>query len=205
DPHRHARPVRRDRGRRDGRVQGRRAVAQARLHLGLGRSAGSAAVDRARVLRAGQRADRADDQQQHPDRRAGGEPAARLERLLRQPRTPAGPMSTTASENRPSGMPRSAAAWPVVVLAAIAGGCWAVTVERMEGMDMGPGTDLGGLGWFAVVWLTMMAAMMLPSLSPMAVARSRGERGGQARSIVRNVLFAPADPPPSGAFALLPP
>jgi predicted metal-binding membrane protein len=40
----------------------------------------------------------------------------------------------------------------------------------MHGMDMGPGTDLGSLGWFAVVWLTMMAAMMLPSLVPMALA-----------------------------------
>lgn len=58
----------------------------------------------------------------------------------------------------------------VLVLLGVAGACWAVTVERMQGMDMGPGTALGGLGWFAVVWVTMMAAMMLPSLSPMAVA-----------------------------------
>jgi predicted metal-binding membrane protein len=40
---------------------------------------------------------------------------------------------------------------------------WAVTVERMRGMDSGPGTDLGGLGWFLGVWVTMTAAMMLPS------------------------------------------
>jgi predicted metal-binding membrane protein len=38
----------------------------------------------------------------------------------------------------------------------------------MEGMDMGPGTDLGGFGWFAGVWAAMMAAMMLPSLAPRA-------------------------------------
>jgi predicted metal-binding membrane protein len=43
----------------------------------------------------------------------------------------------------------------------------------MRGMDMGPGTALGGLGWFAVVWVTMMAAMMLPSLSPLAIAAGR--------------------------------
>jgi predicted metal-binding membrane protein len=61
----------------------------------------------------------------------------------------------------------------VLVLLGVAGACWAVTVERMQGMDMGPGTALGGLGWFAVVWVTMMAAMMLPSLSPMAVASAR--------------------------------
>jgi predicted metal-binding membrane protein len=57
-------------------------------------------------------------------------------------------------------------------LIAIAGVCWAITAHRMQGMDMGPGTDLGSLGWFAVVWLTMMAAMMLPSLVPMALASS---------------------------------
>jgi predicted metal-binding membrane protein len=53
-----------------------------------------------------------------------------------------------------------------IVLIAVAAACWAVTANRMQGMDMGPGTDLGSLGWFAGVWLTMMAAMMLPSLAP---------------------------------------
>jgi predicted metal-binding membrane protein len=61
----------------------------------------------------------------------------------------------------------------LLVLLGVAGACWAVTVERMQGMDMGPGTALGGLGWFVVVWVTMMAAMMLPSLSPLAVASTR--------------------------------
>ena len=59
-----------------------------------------------------------------------------------------------------------------VLLIAVAAACWAITVQRMRGMDMGPGTDLGGLGWFAVVWATMMAAMMLPSLVPMALPLS---------------------------------
>lgn len=68
---------------------------------------------------------------------------------------------------------RSFAAPTVLLLAAVAGASWAVTVERTRGMDMGPGTTLGGLGSFAVVWVTMMAAMMLPSLSPMAAASSR--------------------------------
>jgi predicted metal-binding membrane protein len=44
-------------------------------------------------------------------------------------------------------------------------------------MDAGPGTDLGGLGWFAISWLVMMAAMMLPSLIPAALALARdGQR-----------------------------
>jgi predicted metal-binding membrane protein len=52
----------------------------------------------------------------------------------------------------------------------------------MDGMDMGPGTALGSLGWFAVVWITMMAAMMLPSLVPMALTYSRDSRARRAQS-----------------------
>lgn len=58
----------------------------------------------------------------------------------------------------------------VASLLAVAAGAWAVTGDRMAGMDAGPGTELGGLGWFAVVWVTMMAAMMLPSIAPMVLA-----------------------------------
>jgi predicted metal-binding membrane protein len=50
-----------------------------------------------------------------------------------------------------------------IVLIAGAVIAWAVTVERMRGMDAGPGTDLGGLGWYLGIWVTMTAAMMLPS------------------------------------------
>jgi len=52
------------------------------------------------------------------------------------------------------------------LLLAAAGVAWVVTVERMSGMDGGPGTDLGGLGWYLGIWVTMTAAMMLPSLLP---------------------------------------
>jgi predicted metal-binding membrane protein len=71
----------------------------------------------------------------------------------------------------------------IAALLAIAAVCWAVTGDRMGGMDAGPGTALGGLGWFLVVWVTMMAAMMLPSLAPMVLGRARIERAvpdGQA-------------------------
>jgi predicted metal-binding membrane protein len=69
----------------------------------------------------------------------------------------------------------------VALLLALAAAAWVLTAQRMEGMDMGPGTELGGLGWFAVTWALMMAAMMLPALTPMAVAYSRrGSLGGTA-------------------------
>jgi predicted metal-binding membrane protein len=60
---------------------------------------------------------------------------------------------------------RSRTAILFVVGAAVA---WAFTVERMRGMDAGPGTDLGGLGWYLGIWVTMTAAMMLPSAVPAA-------------------------------------
>jgi predicted metal-binding membrane protein len=60
----------------------------------------------------------------------------------------------------------------ILVLAAAA---WGLTDDRMAGMDAGPGTDLSGLGWFLGIWVTMTAAMMLPSLTPMVRAYARIE------------------------------
>ncbi len=77
----------------------------------------------------------------------------------------------------------------VVLGAALA--AWIVTVQRMSGMDAGPGTDLGGLGWFVGVWVTMMAAMMLPSAAPMVLLfhRVSGERARRGRSSVPTWVF----------------
>jgi hypothetical protein len=58
-------------------------------------------------------------------------------------------------------------------LLAVAAAGWAFTAERMSGMDSGPGSSLGGLGWYLVSWVPMMAAMMLPALVPAAVAVAR--------------------------------
>src|SRR6202042_928207 len=52
----------------------------------------------------------------------------------------------------------------------LAAACWAVTAWLMDGMDMGVATRPGAFGFFAAVWVTMMAAMMLPGAAP-AVAR----------------------------------
>ena len=70
----------------------------------------------------------------------------------------------------------------VVALLGLAGAAWAVSVERMSGMDMGPGTDPGRLGWFVVTWVLMMAAMMLPALVPAARA------GGASAAFVSGYL-----------------
>jgi predicted metal-binding membrane protein len=54
---------------------------------------------------------------------------------------------------------------------------WAVTDGRMQGMDAGPGTDLGTLGFYLTTWVVMMAAMMFPSIAPMVLMYTRVEAG----------------------------
>jgi predicted metal-binding membrane protein len=78
----------------------------------------------------------------------------------------------------------------IAALLAVAAVCWAITDDRMGGMDAGPGTPLGGFGWFLVVWVTMMAAMMLPSLAPVALGHARIERAAAgAAAMVTTIAF----------------
>ena len=79
------------------------------------------------------------------------------------------------------------------VAAIILGGAlvaWIVTLERMRGMDAGPGTDLGGLGWFLGLWVTMMAAMMLPSAAPMALFFGHVSSAGRTAIFLAGYLVA---------------
>ena len=61
----------------------------------------------------------------------------------------------------------------VAVLFVVAGVGWWWTVDQMSGMDNGPWTELGTLGWFLGVWVAMMAAMMFPSVSPTVALYAR--------------------------------
>jgi predicted metal-binding membrane protein len=64
----------------------------------------------------------------------------------------------------------------VVVLCALAAVGWWWTVREMRGMDSGPWSSLGTLGWFLGVWVVMMAAMMFPSVAPTVALYSRMSR-----------------------------
>jgi len=75
----------------------------------------------------------------------------------------------------------------IALLFALSGVAWWWTVERMRGMDTGPGADLGTLGWFLGVWVVMMAAMMFPSVAPTVALYSRLTR---RRAPVAPLLFA---------------
>lgn len=52
----------------------------------------------------------------------------------------------------------------------LAAAAWVVAVRQMHGMDMGVATQLGSFAFFVVLWVSMMAAMMLPGAAP-AVSR----------------------------------
>jgi predicted metal-binding membrane protein len=67
----------------------------------------------------------------------------------------------------------------IALLFALAAVAWWSTADRMQGMDAGPGTELGALGWFLGVWVVMMAAMMFPSVWPTVALYSRMTRSKQ--------------------------
>jgi predicted metal-binding membrane protein len=75
----------------------------------------------------------------------------------------------------------------VVLLFAAAAIGWWWTVREMRGMDAGPWTGLGVIGWFVGVWVVMMAAMMLPAVTPTVALYSRMTR---QRSPLSPLLFA---------------
>lgn len=93
-------------------------------------------------------------------------------------------MSTVVSRREDALRRSLSPVWGAFLLLGGALVAWVVTVERMRGMDEGPGTHLGGLGWYLGVWVTMTAAMMLPSATPAALEVARGSRG------LATVLFA---------------
>ena len=73
-------------------------------------------------------------------------------------------------------MPAATAATLMATLG-LAGACWVVAVRQMRGMDMGAATRLGSFASFVVLWVSMMAAMMLPGATP-AVVRHAHTTGG---------------------------
>jgi predicted metal-binding membrane protein len=54
----------------------------------------------------------------------------------------------------------------------LAAASWVVAVRQMNGMDMGVATTLGSLTFFVVLWVSMMAAMMLPGAAPAVLRRA---------------------------------
>jgi len=73
---------------------------------------------------------------------------------------------------------RPAALAATLGLAALA---WVVAVRQMNGMDMGVATRLGSFAFFVALWVSMMAAMMLPGATPAVLRRARAS--GRVRTV----------------------
>jgi predicted metal-binding membrane protein len=85
--------------------------------------------------------------------------------------------STAAADDlRPAFAAARSQAGLIAVLLGLAVVAWWSTADRMAGMDAGPGTDVGALGWFLGIWVVMMAAMMFPSVWPTVALYARMTR-----------------------------
>ncbi|MFE1949451.1 MULTISPECIES: DUF2182 domain-containing protein [Streptomyces] len=77
-----------------------------------------------------------------------------------------------------------AVAWTLIVL--IAALAWVLTVGQATDMGIEPGTMGMALPLFLLLWLAMMAAMMLPSVAPVALTWAKGigrQSGGAVRAL----------------------
>jgi predicted metal-binding membrane protein len=63
----------------------------------------------------------------------------------------------------------------------LAAASWVLAVRQVNRMDMGAATELGSFALFVALWVSMMAAMMLPGATP-AVLR-RANAGDRVRAV----------------------
>jgi predicted metal-binding membrane protein len=67
----------------------------------------------------------------------------------------------------------------------LAGVAWVVAFREMDGMDKGVATELGSFTFFIALWVSMMAAMMLPGATPAVVRRAHAT--GRMRDVPLSV------------------
>ena len=104
----------------------------------------------------------------------------------------------------------AATAAALAVTLGLAAACWVVAVRQMSGMDMGVATRLGSFGFFAALWVVMMAAMMLPGAAAAVVRHAHASGGARAVPLFAGSYLAVwalagvavyALDPPHGSFA----
>ena len=100
----------------------------------------------------------------------------------------AGPAALTRSVEA---LPPRQLALPWIAVAVLAAVAWVVTIVLARAMGNGPGTMGLALLPFLGLWVVMMAAMMLPSVAPVAVLWTRLISGAStgARRLVRMSAF----------------
>ena len=70
------------------------------------------------------------------------------------------------------GSPAGATATALTATLGLAAASWVFAVRQMNGMDMGVATPLGSFAFFIALWVSMMAAMMLPGAAPTVLMRA---------------------------------
>jgi predicted metal-binding membrane protein len=80
--------------------------------------------------------------------------------------SPQGPQHAApqALQGGTSALPSVAIALAVTL--GLAAGSWVLSIQLMTGMAMGVATEIGSFAFFVALWVTMMAAMMLPGAAP---------------------------------------
>ncbi len=76
---------------------------------------------------------------------------------------------------------RTAATAAALTTLGLASASWVVAVRQMNSMDMGGVAGLGSFAFFVALWVSMMAAMMLPGAAP-AVSR-HAHADGRVRAV----------------------
>jgi predicted metal-binding membrane protein len=90
-------------------------------------------------------------------------------------------MHITDSAVGVTGSDRGTGPAALIVTLGLAAASWVGAVRQMSGMDMGVATRLDSFGFFLVLWVSMMAAMMLPGAAAAAVRRAQAS--GQVRAV----------------------
>jgi predicted metal-binding membrane protein len=74
----------------------------------------------------------------------------------------------------------AAVAAALVATLGLAAASWVVAVWQMDEMGLGVATRLGSFGFFIVLWVVMMAAMMLPGAARAVLSRAQASGGVRA-------------------------
>jgi len=84
-------------------------------------------------------------------------------------------MARATSDPTAASAAMATTATALAVTLGLAATCWVVAIRQMSGMDRGMATELGSFASFLAVWVSMMAAMMLPgAVTPvLRIARAR--------------------------------
>ncbi len=109
--------------------------------------------------------------------RVGGSAPLRYQLFDPVPDGPGAPLPSAAK----TGARTAATGAALTATLGVAAACWVVAVRQMNGMDMRVASRFGSFAFFVALWVTMMAAMMLPGAAPAVLGRAHAS--GRVRAM----------------------